>query len=213
MSEGRPDTRQPPDWYLTLGAPGSAEIRISRSRFIARAMPVPDEAVARTTIRELAAEFHDARHVCHAWRLGIPPAIVEQRSDAGEPAGTAGEPLLHALRTREVTGALVVVIRYFGGVKLGTGGLSRAYAEAAEGAVAAAGVRRVPLGLEFQVQFPYSWQKTLSRLLDQCRGRVVTEQYGPDVRWRIWLPHSTWRDFAQGAAAATAGAVSLGEPL
>lgn len=200
---------QPADSYLTLAGIGEHELRVRRSRFIARARPAADEAQAREAIRAMAAEYHDARHVCHAWRLGLPPSLQEQRSDAKEPAGTAGEPILQAIRARDLTAALVVVVRYFGGIKLGPAGLARAYGEAAAGAVAAAGTKEVLLGREFAVRLPYAWRKTLGHLLGQHRGRILAESYGPQVECVVWLPHSTWQAFAQALAAASAGSLRL----
>lgn len=200
---------QLPDSYLTLAGETRAEIKVQRSRFIALAAPAETEADARAIIEAMARQYHDSRHVCHGWRLGHSPATVENRSDAGEPSGTAGEPILAALRKLDLVDAVVVVVRYFGGVKLGTGGLQRAYAAAAEAALEGAPAREVLLGRVFTVDFPYAFQKTMGHLLEGCRGKVTDEQYSEQVRWRVWLPHSTWENFAAALTEASAGGVSL----
>lgn len=195
------------DLALTLAGPGEAELKEKRSRFLAFALPIADEADATARIDQIARRFHDARHVCTAWRLGLPPDTVENRNDDGEPGGTAGEPMLVAIRRRELVDVLVVVVRYFGGIKLGTGGLARAYGAAAEEALEAAPLRRVLLGREFGLDFAYAQQKTIRRLLDQCGGRLLEETYAVDVAWRIWLPHSVCDRFLESLREATAGQV------
>ena len=109
----------------------------------------------------------------------------------------------------ESADALVIVVRYFGGIKLGTGGLARAYGQAAEDALAAARIREVPLGREFDLEFPYALTKTVRHVLDAAGGRVVDEQYGQDVAWRIWLAHSRWRGFAAHLTELTAGRIEV----
>ena len=197
----------PPDEHLALGGEAAAELRVQRSRFIGLCAPARAHAAAQETIARLVAPYHDARHACWAWRLGAPPAVVENRNDDGEPSGTAGEPILAEIRKRDLTDAVVVVVRYFGGVKLGTGGLARAYGQAAAAALAAAPVRRVRQGREFTLNFPYGQQKTLTHLLTDCAGTVEDEQYAADVAWRVWLPHSRWPEFLSRVREATAGAV------
>jgi uncharacterized YigZ family protein len=206
---GAPDGLPPPDSYLTLAGPAEAELKVQRSRFIAIAAPAGDEAAARHLIDELARRWHDARHVCHAWRLGEPPAATEVRHDDGEPNGTAGEPILAEIRKRELIRTVVVVVRYFGGIKLGTGGLARAYGHAASDALDQAPVRTVALGREFCLDFPYPRLKTLTRLLERHAGQVRQESYGVDVGWCIWLPHSQCAPFAAALQEATAGAIEL----
>ncbi len=196
---------QLPDSYLTLAGGGDAEIKVKRSRFIARALPATDEAEAKEIIAEMARQYHDSRHICHAWRLGESGNPVEKSNDSGEPAGTAGEPILASLRRRNLTNCCAIVVRYFGGVKLGTGGLARAYGQAAEEAVTNAPIREVLLGLEFSLCFPYYQQKTLTKLLQKFRGRTVEEEYSDVVSWKIWLPHSTWQGFQVALTESSAG--------
>ena len=179
-----------PDHLLTLAGPAEAELKEKRSRFIGLAWPIADAQEADLRIREAARRFHDARHVCHGGRLGVEPRVTENRNDDGEPGGTAGEPILAAIRRLDLVDVLVVVVRYFGGVKLGTGGLQRAYGGAADLALAGARIRRVLLGQEFELSFGYPLQKTLRRQLTLCGGRIRDEQYGAAVDWRVWLPHS-----------------------
>ncbi|MHB8080419.1 MAG: YigZ family protein, partial [Candidatus Krumholzibacteriia bacterium] len=153
--------------YATLAGQGEAELRVERSRFVALAAPAADEAGARLLVAGQTRRHHDARHVCFGWRGGPGAGGRELRSDAGEPAGTAGEPILAALRHADLAEAVVVVARWFGGVKLGTGGLGRAYGAAAAAALAAAPRRVVIPGAEGRLRFAYALEKTVAHLLEQ----------------------------------------------
>jgi len=200
-----------PDNYFTLGETSEVETKVQRSRFIALAGPAVDEASAKLFIAQVKKRFHDCRHVCHAWHLGLAPDTVENRNDDGEPSGTAGEPILMAIRRSGLTNVVVAVVRYFGGIKLGTGGLGRAYGGAADLVLEGATPREVLLGRQFLLHFPYPRRKTVEHLLLQQRGKTISEQYGAEIDWRIWLPHSTWQGFEKALTEATAGELSLME--
>jgi len=123
--------------YLTIAGQASAEIVVSRSRFLGTLVRVEDEISARGVIEQARKEYWDARHHCSAFILG-PSRAVERSNDDGEPPGTGGAPMLEVLRGRELSDVVAVVTRWFGGVLLGTGGLSRAYADAVRAALDAA---------------------------------------------------------------------------
>ena len=125
------------DTYLTLSNNGEAVYTEKRSKFYAFAEHVEDEESAKARVAALRKQFYDARHVCFAYALDFDGERTRTNDD-GEPSGTAGRPILGALRSAGLTFALVVVVRYFGGVKLGTGGLVVAYREAAAAAIAEA---------------------------------------------------------------------------
>lgn len=197
----------PPDSVRILAGPGTFELSEQRSRFLAFAAPADDVAAARGFVADLARRYHDARHVCSAWRLGAPPPPLEHRHDDGEPAGTAGEPILAALRKADLTDAVVAVVRYFGGVKLGTGGLARAYGDAAAGALAAAPVSERRLGRRFRLCFPYALRRAVNSVVQAHGGHATGETYGVDVAWDVWLPHSGCPSFAAAICEATAGTV------
>ncbi|MBQ8697552.1 MAG: YigZ family protein, partial [Schwartzia sp.] len=130
---------------LTILTEGTAEFTVQRSRFIACIAAVHDEEEARAFVARLRKEHYDARHCCSAWILGADGA-KQKSSDDGEPGGTAGMPILETMKRRGLTDAAVVVVRYFGGIKLGAGGLVRAYSHAAAiGIDAATLARRVTL--------------------------------------------------------------------
>jgi uncharacterized YigZ family protein len=120
--------------YLTVAGHGQAEIEVSRSRFLCTLERVEDEFSARSVIEQARREHWAARHHCSAFVLG-PGRDVERSSDDGEPPGTGGAPMLEVLRGRGLSDVVAVVTRWFGGTLLGTGGLSRAYADAVRAAL------------------------------------------------------------------------------
>jgi uncharacterized YigZ family protein len=201
----------PPDSYLTLSAPSSAERKVQRSRFVGLAVPVGTAQEAQDQLAETARQYHDARHVCYGYRLGVGSDLASRKSDDGEPSGTAGEPILTAITQLELTDVLVMVVRYFGGIKLGTGGLARAYGQTAADALSGAVIRKVPLGRMFALEFTYAQEKTVRRLLETWQGKPIAQDYGAQVNWRIWLPHSAWRGFAAALTDHTAAGVSMQE--
>lgn len=162
------------------------EIREKGSRFLAWIGPVtgenPEDA-ARAALDRLARRYPDATHHCWAWRLGSPPR--ERSSDAGEPSGTAGVPILQVLRGFQGTGlsdVLAVVIRWFGGTKLGKGGLARAYAAATREALAGLpAVLRVPT-VRLVLDIPYERVGAVKRLIHPPAVELESEEYGERAR-------------------------------
>jgi uncharacterized YigZ family protein len=201
----------PPDRVTVLGGPGQSDLTVQRSRFLGLALPASDETTAREALAAVRQRYHDARHVCCAWRLGAPPPPREFRHDDGEPAGTAGEPLLGAIRRADLTNTVVVVVRYFGGVKLGTGGLARAYGAAAALAIDTAPRAELELGRRFELRFPYALRRAVEHAVLARGGRTAAEAYGEHVDWEVWLPHSGCPGFAAAISEATAGVVTIRE--
>ena len=131
-----------PDAYQTILRPGIAEFSEKKSRFISEARPVANEAEARAFLEEIRKKYWDATHNVWAYQLGDHHEITRY-SDDGEPAGTAGQPVLNVLKGEGLRNVAVVVTRYFGGTLLGAGGLVRAYGRAARACVEAAGIARM----------------------------------------------------------------------
>ena len=179
-----------PDAYAVLGARASAERRIKGSRFIARALPVSDAVAAAELRRRVAADFPDASHHCWAYRLGHPDTALLLNSDAGEPAGSAGAPIERAIVSSGLSDLICVVVRWFGGTKLGVGGLIRAYGGAAAEALAAAERAEKLRCLGYEGEFPYEMEGALRSLLDGLGGRLLASAYGERVSWRVELPAS-----------------------
>jgi len=178
---------------LTLAAPAEAEIEIKKSRFRAFARPVSSRAAALEAVAELRARFPDARHHCWAYLLGDPQGSASAgMDDDGEPTGTAGRPILNVLQHRNVGDALIVVVRWFGGIKLGAGGLIRAYGQAAQAVLEAAPLtERIPMR-PLRITLPFEGEHLLRRLIAQHGGRLVSIDYGSDgIHATLALPENT----------------------
>lgn len=166
--------------YTAPAGESRAEIREKGSRFLAVIGPAADEAAARARLAVLERELPDATHHCWAWRLGSPPR--ERSSDAGEPAGTAGVPMLQVLRGAGLSDVMAVVVRWFGGTKLGKGGLARAYAAAVREALSGLPVAaRVPTA-RIAVEIPYEKVGAVKRLLRPPEVELEAEEYGASAR-------------------------------
>ncbi len=166
---------------------GRAEIRERASRFLASAHPVSDPGEAAQILARLRKEYHDATHVAFAWKIASGDSASARSSDAGEPSGTAGKPIAAAIESAGVGDVLVAVVRYFGGTKLGTGGLSRAYRKAAENALAAAGSRAVRETSLVEVTCPYERLGAVRRLVRPPQVTLAGETFepGPTVRLEV----------------------------
>ncbi|MCY1519658.1 IMPACT family member YigZ [compost metagenome] len=169
---------------FTLAQPVHSDLLIKKSRFIGCVQPVPDRAAALAVVASLRAEHPGAAHVCWALMAGGQSAA----NDDGEPGGTAGRPMLEVLRHQQVEGALATVVRYFGGVKLGAGGLVRAYTDAV--AQALLGATLVPLVRQRQLQcaVPYALEGLVRRELTAIGAVLEDVQHGDDVRFAFALP-------------------------
>jgi len=168
-----------PESYPVPWQAAAAELRERGSRFLARLHPAGDEKEARRILEATAAEHPGASHHCWAWRLGWPPR--ERSHDAGEPSGTAGPPILRALQGAGLSDVLLLVIRWFGGTKLGRGGLVRAYGDAARAAVGEAHVGHRLQRRRLRLRLPYAETGALERLLDPPELEVVASHYGAEV--------------------------------
>lgn len=169
--------------YTAPAGEARAEIREKGSRFLAVLGPAADEAAAKARLAALERELPDATHHCWAWRLGSPPR--ERAADAGEPSGTAGVPMLQVLRGAGLSDVMAVVVRWFGGTKLGKGGLARAYAAAVREALPGLPlVQRVPT-VQVALEIPYDKVGALKRLLQPPEIELDAEEYGTTARLRL----------------------------
>ena len=163
----------------TLAHPVDSELLIKKSRFIGRVEPVTDRAAAQRIVAELRAQHPDAAHVCWALLAGGHSAAV----DDGEPSGTAGRPMLDVLRHQNLEGVLATVVRYFGGIKLGAGGLVRAYTDCI--AQALKGADKIPIIRQraLQCTVPYAMEGLLRREIDAAGGSLQQVRHGDLVEF------------------------------
>jgi uncharacterized YigZ family protein len=179
----------PADTYHTLGCHSEGFLREKASKFFAFAFPVRSVEDVEERLSEVAKRFYDARHVCYAYRLG-PTGERWRANDAGEPAHSAGDPILGELKRIGVTDALVVVVRYFGGTKLGVGGLIRAYSEAARDALDHNSIVAVLLTRPLRIRFPYHLTSEVNRVLHQLQLKADKSEFGMDCQQSIEVPLS-----------------------
>ncbi len=195
---------------LARGATLTHELEVRRSRFITWVRRADDEPAARALVTEARAAYPDARHHCSAFVVRVPGAnLVERSSDDGEPAGTAGMPMLEVLRGSGLVDVAAVVTRYFGGVKLGTGGLVRAYSDAVREALAAAPVVVLERYGLWSVDLPHA---DAGRVEAELRGQGVTVHhvaYGTQVR--LTLAAADGAALGSSLAALTGGAATVTE--
>lgn len=176
------------DSYLTLSETGEAQFVEKRSRFLAFAHPITSEDEAKDIVASIRKEYYDARHVCYAYVMGYdvwtedydPVArgtAIMRANDDGEPGGSAGKTILGQLRARGVTNTLVAVVRYFGGVKLGTGGLAVAYKTAAAEALDAAVIEERLIMSVVKVEVPYTEADTAMRFVRDGGAEITARDY------------------------------------
>ena len=191
--------------YLTIARDTTGEVEDRGSRFLCTLRRVADEDEARALVAALRREHWDARHHCSAFVLG-PDGAVQRSSDDGEPAGTAGAPMLDVLRGAEVSDVAAVVTRWFGGTLLGAGGLVRAYGDAVRAALASAGTLRRSLLTELALELDHA---DAGRVEGELRAKGVSVlEVAYDARVRLLLaatPEEVYRVSAL-VAAATSGA-------
>ena len=191
------------DAFRTVSEPASARITRSKSRFLAHALPVSSHDEIDAELARLRKAFHDATHVCSAYRLHAGTSHLEGADDAGEPAGSAGTPILRQIEKADLFGVLVVVVRYFGGVKLGIGGLIRAYSDAAGAAVDGATivVRRVEV--DVRVAFPPAVTSGVMGTIHRHRAKIRHIEYDPSGVALVTLPPSRVDAFVDALREAT----------
>ena len=148
--------------YITILNDESAEIVEKKSKFIANLYHIENVQEAEEKIKEIRKKYHDARHHCVAYRILENSKLIEKSSDDGEPSGTAGAPMLNLLQKHNLNNVLIVVTRYFGGILLGTGGLVRAYTEAAQSAILKSKFVKNVIGIEILIKL-LSWVNNFTK--------------------------------------------------
>lgn len=161
---------------------------IKRSRFIARIRHIESVTAAKQWFTELKNEFPDARHICWAYISGAPNSPQQSSSDDGEPSGTAGKPILNVLQHSDAGEIAAVVVRYFGGIKLGAGGLVRAYSGAAAEALKATKLEYKIPQQQLHFELPFSEENTLRYHLEQSQGHIESIDYREQVKVVCQLP-------------------------
>lgn len=164
------------DSYLTIEKLAEGTYSELRSKFLAFAYPVQTVEEVKARLATLQKKYYDARHSCYAYRIGAEGEVF-RTNDAGEPSGTAGRPILGQLVSRNLTNVMVAVVRYFGGVKLGTSRLGQAYKTAAAAALDAAVVVERTIDECVTVQFPYESLNKVMRIVKDLNPQVISQDF------------------------------------
>ncbi|CAG0990516.1 IMPACT family member YigZ [Methylophilaceae bacterium] len=167
---------------------GLAEQTINKSRFIALAAYCGNEKEVVLMLRKMASEHPHAHHLAFAYQLKTPDGLVQRMNDAGEPSGTAGRPILQHIEGQRLINVCVGVIRYYGGINLGTGGLARAYGGTAKLAIDAARLMPFVEMTEIQLRMEYSRLDSFIRDLGRLNGKLLDKFFDADVRVRASVP-------------------------
>ncbi len=185
------------------------ELLVKNSRFIGRAGYTPGVNEAKAFIEKINAEHPTCSHAVYAFAVGHGAAVTHGMSDAGEPSGTAGRPALAVVRGSDLGDVTVVIARYFGGTKLGTGGLVKAYTETAQLALAELPVTEKVERKTVALTLPYSFYEPCKRLIEAHNGQIDEEDFAADVTMRITFVVDDVPAFAADVAEATAGQVQV----
>lgn len=168
-----------PDCYQTIAQPGKAEYSEKRSKFLAFAFPVTTADEVKELVQQYEKEYYDARHVCYAYMIGAERTVF-RAVDNGEPSGTAGRPILGQINSSELSDILIIVVRYFGGVKLGTSGLINAYKIAAAEAIRNCEVIERTVDDLLDVHFEYPLMNQVMRVVKEESPTVLGQSFEQD---------------------------------
>jgi uncharacterized YigZ family protein len=196
------------DAYWTLDGEGHAELKVKGSRFIGFACSIRTRDDAETQLEKIRKKYFDATHHCFAYRIGSKGQDF-RASDGGEPSGTAGKSILDVIEGRGLTDVFCLVTRYFGGTKLGTGGLARAYGQCAVNTLEAARRIRKYVLDSFRLSFPYSLTGAVMPLLSLNDCRIVETRYGEYTELVIQVRRSLTETLGGQLQEATAGKIIL----
>ena len=163
------------DTYKTISEPATGSYSEKRSKFLAYAFPVQTEAQVKERLTEIQKKHNDARHHCYAYILG-PNKDAYRMNDNGEPSGTAGRPIHGQLMSKDLTNTLVIVVRYFGGIKLGVSGLQNAYKIAAKEALDAANIIEKTIDETYEVTFEYLQMNNVMQLMKDPFVTIISQQ-------------------------------------
>ena len=172
------------DLYKTIKEKAEGTYSEKRSKFLAFAIPVSSVEEVKQLVAEFQKKYYDARHVCYAYMLGAERTEF-RANDNGEPSGTAGKPILGQINSNELTNILIIVVRYFGGIKLGTSGLIVAYRLAAAEAIAAAEIIEKTVDEEVSVMFEYPLMNEVMKVVKDMEPEIVGQQFDMDCQMTL----------------------------
>ena len=173
--------------FYTIDSSATAEIIEKRSRFIANAYNVESKEEAEEKIKQIKKKYYDAKHNCFAFSIIEENNVILKSSDDAEPSGTAGEPILNVIKKNNLKNILIVVTRYFGGILLGTGGLTRAYSNAASSVIEKCNIIKEEKGLEAIIELDYSENDKFKYYCEKNNIRITNIEYNENIKYNIEL--------------------------
>jgi uncharacterized YigZ family protein len=185
-----------------------AEIRVSNSIFIATAAPVFSVEEARETIQNIKQRYQDATHNVPVYIIGHPPSVIEHSNDDGEPSGTAGRPALSVLRGSGFGDIAIVITRYFGGTKLGTGGLVRAYSDATREVLSILPKAQKIATVTSEFNIPYAMYDQVQRIADNHKGTIIDPIFQADIQLAVRFVEEDFTPFQQAIIQLSNGTIT-----
>ena len=173
--------------FYTIDSSATAEIIEKKSRFIANAYNVESKEEAEEKIKQIKKKYYDAKHNCFAFSVIEENNVILKSSDDAEPSGTAGEPILNVIKKNNLKNILIVVTRYFGGILLGTGGLTRAYSNAASSVIEKCNIIKEEKGLEAIIELDYSENDKFKYYCEKNNIRITNIEYNENIKYNIEL--------------------------
>lgn len=173
--------------FYTIDSSATAEIIEKKSRFIANAYNVESKEEAEEKIKQIKKKYYDAKHNCFAFSIIEENNVILKSSDDAEPSGTAGEPILNVIKKNNLKNILIVVTRYFGGILLGTGGLTRAYSNAASSVIEKCNIIKEEKGLEAIIELDYSENDKFKYYCEKNNIRITNIEYNENIKYNIEL--------------------------
>jgi len=183
------------DEYIAINGVSKSEIYIKKSRFIGLSTSADTEQDAYKFIESIKREYSDATHVCYAFSVGFGSRQILRSSDSGEPANSAGKPILSVIESSNINNIVCVVIRYFGGIKLGIGGLIRAYSQAAKESIRNASTTVCVSLTNLRIEIPYDHIGTIINLVNRFRGKILSMEHGDNIQAMISIRSSLAQEF------------------
>ncbi len=177
------------DTYKTIAEPAEGTYSEKRSKFLAFAIPVRTQEEVKEWVKEYQKKYYDARHACYAYMLGHERKDF-RANDNGEPSGTAGKPILGQINSNELTDILIIVVRYFGGIKLGTSGLIGAYKTAAAEAIANSTIIEKTVDYDITVYFEYPFLNDVMRIVKEEEPQVIDQVFEMDCKMTLRIRRS-----------------------
>lgn len=199
----------PTDVYYTIAQNSCIEFKKKGSRFIGRTFLLESQSKADEHLESIRKKHFDATHNCYAWRYGLFENEHSRFSDDGEPSGTAGKPIMQSIVGHELTNVLVIVTRYFGGTKLGTGGLVRAYSQAANEALEKSRTVKCYLETEIKLHFNYEFTNVTLRTIENHNAKIVDQNYANDVEIVISIRNSNVKTITSQLVELTSGKIKI----